>query len=152
MQTLLLITHLFIAICLIGIILLQRSEGGALGIGGSAGGLSGMPTVRGAATILTRTTIVLAVLFMSTSLLLAIVSQGDSQSVLDTLEPSQQQTIPTLPGDQEALKDAQQNQNEAVQPPIDTQQNQNETVQPPIDTQQNQNEAVQPPIDTQQTQ
>ena len=77
METLLLIIHLLIALALVGVILLQRSEGGALGIGGgssSGGGMGGMFSARGTANLLTRTTAVLAVMFITTSLLLAIVS------------------------------------------------------------------------------
>ncbi len=62
--------HVLIVLGLIGIVLLQRSEGGALGIGGGGGG--GFMTSRGAANALTRTTSVLAALFFATSISLAI--------------------------------------------------------------------------------
>src|SRR6516225_5934200 len=68
MIILLLVVHILIAISLIGVILLQKSEGGALGMGG--GGMSGFMTGRSTANLLTRTTAILAVLFMVTSLLL----------------------------------------------------------------------------------
>ena len=57
MQTMLLVAELIIAVALIGFVLLQRSEGGALGIGGGGGGgMGGLFTPRGAADTLTRTT------------------------------------------------------------------------------------------------
>lgn len=66
MIILLLVVHILIAIALVGIILLQKSEGGALGMGG--GGMSGFMTGRSTANLLTRTTAILAVLFIVTSL------------------------------------------------------------------------------------
>ncbi|MGI9463390.1 MAG: preprotein translocase subunit SecG, partial [Aestuariivirgaceae bacterium] len=56
MTTVLLVVHLLIALGLIGAILLQRSEGGALGIGGGGGGGGSMFSSRGAANLLTRVT------------------------------------------------------------------------------------------------
>ena len=75
MITLLLIVHLLIAIALVAVVLLQRSEGGALGIGGG-GGMSGFLTARGTANLLTRTTSILAVLFILTSVTLARLAGG----------------------------------------------------------------------------
>jgi preprotein translocase subunit SecG len=88
MHTVLLIVHLLIAIALVGVILLQRSEGGALGIGGGGGG--NLFTGRGSANLLTRTTAGLAAGFVATSMLLAIVaSQGSApRSILDQPAPS----------------------------------------------------------------
>ena len=74
MQTVLLVVHLIIAVALVGVVLLQRSEGGALGIGGGGGG--GFMTGRGAANLLTRTTGILAAIFILTSLGLAILAGG----------------------------------------------------------------------------
>jgi preprotein translocase subunit SecG len=70
MSTVLLIIHVMIALALIGIVLLQRSEGGALGIGG--GGAGGFMTGRGTANLLTRVTAGLAAAFFATSLLLSL--------------------------------------------------------------------------------
>jgi preprotein translocase subunit SecG len=83
MTTILLIVHLLIALALVGVILLQRSEGGALGIGG--GGFGGLMTGRSSANLLTRTTAVLATGFIATSLLLAIVASYSRapSSILD---------------------------------------------------------------------
>lgn len=65
MQTLLLVAEMIIAVALIGFVLLQRSEGGALGIGGGGGGggMGGLFTPRGAGDALTRGTAILAFLF-----------------------------------------------------------------------------------------
>ena len=76
MQQVLLVIHVLVALVLIGVVLLQRSEGGGLGMGG--GGMGGLMTVRGTANMLTRATAVLAAAFMVTSLLLAIMA---SQSI-----------------------------------------------------------------------
>ena len=83
MTTVLLIIQLLVALGLIGVILLQRSEGGALGIGGGGGG---MMSGRGAANILTRTTMILAAVFIGNSILLAIVTgvTADGNRVFDT--------------------------------------------------------------------
>ena len=83
MITVILIIHLILAISLVVSVLLQRSEGGALGIGGGAGG--GLMTARGSANLLTRTTAFLAAAFMVTSLGLAILAGGSSEprSILD---------------------------------------------------------------------
>ena len=82
MENVLLIVHLVIALFMIGVVLLQRSEGGALGIGGGGGGLV---SARGAATALSKITWALAVGFLCTSLMLTIVSGGgrDTGSVFD---------------------------------------------------------------------
>ncbi|MCE3249702.1 MAG: secG [Geminicoccaceae bacterium] len=83
MTTIILIVHLLIALALVGVILLQRSEGGALGIGG--GGFGGLMTGRSSANLLTRTTAFLAAGFIATSLLLAILASHSRapQSILD---------------------------------------------------------------------
>ncbi|MCZ6862373.1 MAG: preprotein translocase subunit SecG [Alphaproteobacteria bacterium] len=73
MQAILLVVHLLIALIMIGLILLQRSEGGALGIGGGGGG-GGFMTGRATANFLTRATAVLAAAFFLTSMSLTLVS------------------------------------------------------------------------------
>ena len=82
MQTVLLVAYLLIVLALIAVILLQRSEGGGLGMGGNAGGLM---TVRGSANLLTRTTGILAALFFATAIGLTILSELDrgTDSILD---------------------------------------------------------------------
>ena len=67
MQTVVIVVHLMIVVVLIGAVLLQKSEGGGLGMGGGAGFMSS----RGTANLLTRTTAILAVCFFATSLLLS---------------------------------------------------------------------------------
>lgn len=82
MQNVLLVAYLLIVLALIAVILLQRSEGGGLGMGGNAGGLM---TVRGSANLLTRTTAILAALFFATAIGLTILSQLDrgTSAILD---------------------------------------------------------------------
>ncbi len=73
MQLVLIVIHLMIALSMVGIILIQRSEGG--GLSGLGGGSGGFLTTRGTANLLTRTTAVLAGLFMLTSLVLTILAE-----------------------------------------------------------------------------
>ena len=87
MITVVLVIHLLIAIAMVGSILIQRSEGGALGMGG--GGMGGFMTGRATANMLTRTTGILALGFFCTSMLLAILAGGNKEvrSILDTTAP-----------------------------------------------------------------
>ena len=79
MATVLLVIHLMVAAALVGLVLLQRSEGGALGIGGGGGGgVGGFMTGRGTANLLTRVTAVLAAAFFCTSILLALIAKQAS--------------------------------------------------------------------------
>ena len=89
MQTVLLVLHLLIAAALVGVVLLQRSEGGGLGMGGGSSG-GGFMTGRGTANLLTRTTAILAGAFFLTSILLTILAQNTSRpgSILDRLNQS----------------------------------------------------------------
>jgi preprotein translocase subunit SecG len=75
MITVLLLIHLFVTIALIGVVLIQRSEGGGLGIG-TAQGMGSFMTGRGTANLLTRTTAILAVIFFALSLTLAVLNRG----------------------------------------------------------------------------
>lgn len=75
MTTALLILHFCVTIALIGVVLIQRSEGGGLGIGNSQG-MGAFMSGRGTANLLTRTTAILAGLFMLLSLLLAMLYKG----------------------------------------------------------------------------
>jgi preprotein translocase subunit SecG len=75
MTTVLLLIHVMVAVALVGVVLLQRSEGGALGIGGGGGGGGGgFMTGRGAGSALTKTTAILAACFFVTSLSLSILA------------------------------------------------------------------------------
>ncbi|QIE56966.1 preprotein translocase subunit SecG [Pikeienuella piscinae] len=82
MENIVLIVHLVIAAFLIGVVLLQRSEGGALGMGGGGGGLV---SSRGAATALSKVTWALAAAFIATSLILTVISATStgSRSVIE---------------------------------------------------------------------
>jgi preprotein translocase subunit SecG len=86
MATILLVIHLFVTIALIGVVLLQRSEGGGLGVGSSQG-MGSFMGGRGTANLLTRTTAILGTLFFILSIALAILgrSTGPQRSILDTL-------------------------------------------------------------------
>lgn len=91
METVLIVVHLMIVLALVGSVLLQRSEGGALGMGGGGGsGGGGFMTGRGTANALTRTTAYLAAAFFATSIALAILaSQGTTTvSPFDGIETS----------------------------------------------------------------
>jgi len=74
-SVILLTVHMMLALALIGVVLLQRSEGGMGGLGG--GGMSGFMTTRGSANLLTKTTRWLAGIFMATSLVLAWIAAHD---------------------------------------------------------------------------
>jgi preprotein translocase subunit SecG len=86
LTTVLLIIHLFVTMALIGVVLIQRSEGGGLGIGTSQG-MGSFMSGRGTANLLTRATAILAAVFMALSLTLALLNRGTmgtSRSILDT--------------------------------------------------------------------
>lgn len=85
LQTILLVAMIIISVALSGVILLQKSEGGALGMGGGGGGGGGFMTARGAANLLTRTTSILAVLFFLCAIGLTIAGNMErgSRSVID---------------------------------------------------------------------
>lgn len=71
MENVVLVIHLILALGLIGVVLLQRSEGGGLGIGGGGGG--GVMSARGAATALSKITWGLAIAFLATSIALTVI-------------------------------------------------------------------------------
>ncbi len=91
MQNVLLIVQLILAIALIAVILLQKTaqDGGGLMGGGGAGTMGGLFTARGSANFLTRTTAVLATLFILNSLALGILASGQHQknSLVDQIAP-----------------------------------------------------------------
>ena len=90
-----LVIHVILAISMIGVVLLQRSEGGALGIGGGGGFMSGRSTTN----LLTRATAVLAGLFMLTSLSLTIMAgnRGDQRSIVDEIQAESTTEAPVEP-------------------------------------------------------
>src|ERR1700730_506447 len=85
--------HVLVAIALVGVILLQKSEGGALGMGG--GGMSGVMTGRSTANLLTRATAILAAAFMMTSVLLVVIHNHERapRSIIEQNSP----VIPAAP-------------------------------------------------------
>jgi preprotein translocase subunit SecG len=82
MQTVLLAVHLVIAVFLIGLVMLQKSEGGALGIGGGGGNLF---SARGVGNTLTRATAVLAAGFFATSILLTVLANHKGGSSITNI-------------------------------------------------------------------
>tara|TARA_Y100000816_G_C25974607_1_gene508710 strand:+ start:574 stop:885 length:312 start_codon:yes stop_codon:yes gene_type:complete len=97
MENILLVIHALLAIILIIIVLLQRAEGGALGIGGGSDGMS----PRGSADALTRTTAIIAILFVITSISLTIYGLRASERTLNfeesDVEKLNQEAIEDLP-------------------------------------------------------
>jgi preprotein translocase subunit SecG len=99
MQNVLIVIQLLVSIGLVIVILLQRSEGGALGMGGGGGGMGGFFSPRGAGDALTRMTAVLAVVFFLTSLgltILALHGRPQQASILDSqsISPTHQLLAP----------------------------------------------------------
>ncbi len=86
MQTVLIVIHLLVVIALVAVVLLQRSEGGALGIGGGGGFMTG----RGQANALSRATAILGALFFATSLIMSIIAGWSRapRSIIDNAAPS----------------------------------------------------------------
>jgi len=93
METIILIVHLIIALFLIAVVLLQRSEGGALGIGGGGGG---MMSSRGTANALTKATWGLGTAFIATSMMLTILAVRGTQDVTVVVPPSGDGSIDIL--------------------------------------------------------
>jgi preprotein translocase subunit SecG len=120
MQTVVIVIHLMVVVCLIATVLLQKSEGGGLGVGGGAGFMSS----RGTANLLTRTTAVLAVCFFAISLFLSWYASYERKpsSIIGSTPASQSQPAgpatpvspPTAGGILDSLKKAdEQQQNQA---------------------------------------
>ena len=79
MENIVLLIHIILAVILIIVILIQRAEGGALGIGGGNDGMS----PRGTGDILTRITAIIATMFIITSITLAIISMKSSEKTIN---------------------------------------------------------------------
>jgi preprotein translocase subunit SecG len=98
MTTVLLIVHLFVTLALIGVVLIQRSEGGGLGVGTSQG-MGSFMSGRGTANLLTRTTAILATAFFVLSMALALLNRGTTvrsgSSILDAPPASTAPAVPT---------------------------------------------------------
>lgn len=103
METLVLTIHILIAVALVAVILLQRSEGGGLGIGGSSSG-GGFMTARGTANLMTRATTFLAIGFFATTVVLAILAgySNEPASIVDEVlqQAPAQPSGPSVPTDQ----------------------------------------------------
>jgi preprotein translocase subunit SecG len=91
MQTVIIVIHLLVVLAMIGVVLLQKSEGGGLGMGGG----SGFMTTRGTSNVLTKATATLAAVFFATSLLLSILAGWGRQerSIFGGSQPG-----PSAPG------------------------------------------------------
>ena len=79
MENIVLLVHIILAIILIIVILIQRAEGGALGIGGGSDGM----TPRGTGDILTKITAIIATMFIITSITLAVISMRSSDKSIN---------------------------------------------------------------------
>ncbi|WP_460274660.1 preprotein translocase subunit SecG [Celeribacter sp. ULVN23_4] len=108
MENVILVIHLILALCLIGIVLLQRSEGGGLGMGGSGDVMTG----RAAATALSKLTWIFAIGFIITSVTLTVLARKDaaSSSVMDGVSvedvlpaDTTEETTPALPSGDDLL-------------------------------------------------
>lgn len=104
MENVVLTVHLLLALGLIGVVLLQRSEGGGLGMGGGGGGVV---TGRAAASALSKVTWALAVAFIGTSITLTVLAARGTEdgSVLDRITdvPAAEQTAPEAPSGSDLL-------------------------------------------------
>lgn len=86
MESVVLVIHLILALAIIGLVLLQRSEGGGLGIGGGNGGLGGFASARGTANALTKLTALCAAGFFITSLTLGVLAGTHAKQNTGLLE------------------------------------------------------------------
>lgn len=84
-MTVILVIHIIVSIVLVGVVLLQRSEGGALGVGGGGGG-GGLMSGRGTAGALVRTTIIFGAIFFITSLVLTTISSREASDDRTAIE------------------------------------------------------------------
>ena len=97
METILIVANIVLAIVLIIIVLFQRSEGGALGLGLSQDNFA---STRSVGNFLTKTTAIIATLFIISSISLVVLSRGDleeTQSVLEKIEEEKDLAIPKIP-------------------------------------------------------
>jgi preprotein translocase subunit SecG len=96
METVVIVIHLILAIALVATVLLQQSEGGALGIGGNP--MGSFMTGRGAANLLTRVTAFLAAGFFATSIVLTVIARNTvtAPSILDSA-PAEEEPAPAPP-------------------------------------------------------
>jgi preprotein translocase subunit SecG len=97
MQGFLIVIHLLVVVALVAVVLLQRSEGGALGIGGGGGFMTG----RGQANALSRATAILATLFFATSLTMSVLAgwSRTPRSILDSTAPASTKNMENQKGE-----------------------------------------------------
>jgi len=90
MDSVLLVIHLLLALALIAVILLQRTAQDGGGLTGGSSTMGGLFTARGSANLLTRTTAVLATLFICTSMALGMIASSShkTRSIVDQIEPA----------------------------------------------------------------
>ena len=115
MQTVSIVIHLMVVATMIGVVLLQKSEGGGLGIGSTGGFLSS----RGTANVLTRTTAILAATFFATSLVLSVLASWDRKphSIIQNTASPPQQTPAAPPGQGGGVLDTLRQQEQQQPPP-----------------------------------
>ncbi len=103
MQSVLIVIHLLVVVALVGVVLLQRSEGGALGTGGGGGFMTG----RGQANALSRATAILGTLFFVSALLMSILAGWNRapRSIIDSATPGTSQSQKSTPAPQGSLLD-----------------------------------------------
>ena len=96
METLLLVVNIILAVILVILVLLQKSEGGALGLGSSQ---DTFVSSRTASNFLTKTTSILAAIFIITSIMLTIISNKSipQTSIIDTVDEKNEQSLPEIP-------------------------------------------------------
>ena len=96
MENFILVLNIILAVLLIGVILIQRSEGGALGLGVSQ---DNFISSRSASSFLTKITAIIATLFIITSISLTIISKEEisSTSVLEKVEDEKDSSEPQIP-------------------------------------------------------
>ena len=96
MENVILVVNVILAVLLVGIILLQKSEGGALGLGASQ---DSFISSRSAGSVLTKTTAIIATLFIITSISLTIMSKEElsNSSVLEKIEEKEDSSEPQVP-------------------------------------------------------
>jgi preprotein translocase subunit SecG len=93
MHTVVIVVHLMLVLAMVGVIMLQKSEGGGLGIGSTGGFMSS----RGTANVLTRATAILAAGFFLTSLVLSIIAGHERRSNAGVPIPASQSGAPATP-------------------------------------------------------
>jgi len=106
METVVIVIHLMVIVAMVALVLLQRSEGGALGIGGGGGFM----TARSQGNVLTRSTAILAAAFFATSIALTVIARLSEppSSILDTVPTAEAPATDgtTTPGDGQGILDA----------------------------------------------